>query len=79
MIDNYKDIIDLPYPRDDWNFLMKHPLTDHVSVKRLLDLGGAGKSVKREQLSRVLHIAEVLVDKLFAGINAEIADIGAGI
>ena len=25
MIDNYKDIIDLPYPRDDWNFLMKHP------------------------------------------------------
>lgn len=25
MTDNYKDIIDLPYPRDDWNFLMKHP------------------------------------------------------
>lgn len=25
MIDNYKDIIDLPYPRNDWNFLMKHP------------------------------------------------------
>ncbi|MBR2089701.1 MAG: hypothetical protein IJ905_04920 [Fibrobacter sp.] len=25
MLDNYKDIIDLPYPRDDWNFLMKHP------------------------------------------------------
>jgi hypothetical protein len=23
--DVYKDIIDLPYPRDDWNFLMKHP------------------------------------------------------
>ena len=23
--DDYKDIIDLPYPRDDWNFLMKHP------------------------------------------------------
>ena len=22
---DYKDIIDLPYPRDDWNFLMKHP------------------------------------------------------
>ena len=21
----YSDIIDLPYPRDDWNFLMKHP------------------------------------------------------
>ena len=25
MIDSYKDIIDLPYPRNDWNFLMKHP------------------------------------------------------
>lgn len=25
MKDDYKDIIDLPYPRDDWNFLMKHP------------------------------------------------------
>ena len=25
MVDDYKDIIDLPYPRDDWNFLMKHP------------------------------------------------------
>ena len=25
MIDDYKDIIDLPYPRNDWNFLMKHP------------------------------------------------------
>ncbi|SHI53745.1 hypothetical protein [Fibrobacter sp. UWP2] len=25
MIDNYKDIIDLPYPQNDWNFLMKHP------------------------------------------------------
>lgn len=23
--DSYSDIIDLPYPRDDWNFLMKHP------------------------------------------------------
>lgn len=22
---DYKDIIDLPYPRNDWNFLMKHP------------------------------------------------------
>jgi hypothetical protein len=22
---DYNDIIDLPYPRDDWNFLMKHP------------------------------------------------------
>ena len=25
MIDNYKDIIDLPYPQNDWNFMMKHP------------------------------------------------------
>ena len=25
MRDDYKDIIDLPYPRNDWNFLMKHP------------------------------------------------------
>ena len=25
MRNDYKDIIDLPYPRDDWNFLMKHP------------------------------------------------------
>jgi len=25
VIDDYKDIIDLPYPRNDWNFLMKHP------------------------------------------------------
>ena len=25
MNDDYKDIIDLPYPRDDWNFLIKHP------------------------------------------------------
>lgn len=23
--DNYSDIIDLPYPRNDWNFLMKYP------------------------------------------------------
>lgn len=22
---DYTDIIDLPYPRDNWNFLMKHP------------------------------------------------------
>ena len=22
---NYEDIIDLPYPREDWNFRMKHP------------------------------------------------------
>ena len=25
MTQDYTDIIDLPYPRDDWNFLMKHP------------------------------------------------------
>lgn len=25
MVDDYKDIINLSYPRDDWNFLMKHP------------------------------------------------------
>ncbi|WP_173381130.1 MULTISPECIES: hypothetical protein [unclassified Fibrobacter] len=25
MRDDYSDIINLPYPRDDWNFLMKHP------------------------------------------------------
>ena len=25
MIDNYKDIIDLPYPRHARNFMMKHP------------------------------------------------------
>ena len=25
MRDDYRDIIDLPYPRNDWNFLMKHP------------------------------------------------------
>lgn len=25
MHSDYSDIIDLPYPRDDWNFLMKHP------------------------------------------------------
>ena len=25
MIDDYKDIIQWPYPRNDWNFLMKHP------------------------------------------------------
>ena len=24
-MNDYKDIIDLPYPRNDWNFLMKHP------------------------------------------------------
>ena len=22
---DYSDIVDLPYPRNDWNFLMKHP------------------------------------------------------
>jgi len=22
---DYSDIIDLPYPREDWNFRMKHP------------------------------------------------------
>ena len=22
---DYSDIIDLPYPRNDWNFMMKHP------------------------------------------------------
>lgn len=35
MIDNYKDIIDLPYPRNDWNFLMKHPrmsVTDRAKI-----------------------------------------------
>lgn len=25
MPDNYEDIINLPYPRNDWNFLIKHP------------------------------------------------------
>ena len=33
--DDYKDIIDLPYPRDDWNFLMKHPrmsVTDRAKI-----------------------------------------------
>ena len=25
MRDDYSDIIDLPYPRNDWNFMMKHP------------------------------------------------------
>jgi hypothetical protein len=24
-VTDYSDIINLPYPRDDWNFLMKHP------------------------------------------------------
>lgn len=35
MIDDYKDIIDLPYPRNDWNFLMKHPrmsVTDRAKI-----------------------------------------------
>ena len=33
--DDYKDIIDLPYPRNDWNFLMKHPrmsVTDRAKI-----------------------------------------------
>ena len=33
--DDYSDIIDLPYPRDDWNFLMKHPrmsVTDRAKI-----------------------------------------------
>ena len=33
--DVYKDIINLPYPRDDWNFLMKHPrmsMEDRVKI-----------------------------------------------
>ena len=35
MRDDYKDIIDLPYPRNDWNFLMKHPrmsVTDRAKI-----------------------------------------------
>ena len=35
MRDDYKDIIDLPYPHNDWNFLMKHPrmsMTDRVKI-----------------------------------------------
>ncbi|MBR4915473.1 MAG: hypothetical protein IKZ45_00100 [Fibrobacter sp.] len=35
MKDDYKDIIDLPYPRNDWNFLMKHPrmsMTDRAKI-----------------------------------------------
>ena len=35
MVDDYKDIINLPYPRDDWNFLMKHPrmsVTDRAKI-----------------------------------------------
>ena len=35
MRDDYKDIIDLPYPRNDWNFLMKHPrmrMTDSAKI-----------------------------------------------
>ena len=35
MRDDYKDIIDVPYPRNDWNFLMKHPrmsMTDRVKI-----------------------------------------------
>ena len=35
MRDDYKDIIDLPYPRNDWNFLMKHPrmsMTDRAKI-----------------------------------------------
>ena len=33
--DDYRDIIDLPYPRYDWNFLMKHPrmsVTDRAKI-----------------------------------------------
>ena len=33
--DDYSDIIDLPYPRDDWDFLMKHPrmsVTDRAKI-----------------------------------------------
>ena len=32
---DYSDIIDLPYPRDDWNFRMKHPrmsMQDHAKI-----------------------------------------------
>ena len=35
MRDDYKDIIDLPYPRNYWNFLMKHPrmsMTDRAKI-----------------------------------------------
>ena len=35
MRDDYKDIIDLPYPRNDWNFLMKHSrmsMTDRAKI-----------------------------------------------
>ena len=35
MRDDYRDIIDLPYPRNDWNFLMKHPrmsVTDRAKI-----------------------------------------------
>ena len=35
MRDDYKDIIDLPYPRNDWNVLMKHPrmsMTDRAKI-----------------------------------------------
>ena len=35
MRDDYRDIIGLPYPQNDWNFLMKHPrmsMTDRAKI-----------------------------------------------
>ena len=35
MRSDYSDIINLPYPQNDWNFLMKHPrmsMTDRAKI-----------------------------------------------
>lgn len=32
---NYDDIVNLPYPHDDWNFLMKHPRMSMVARAKI--------------------------------------------
>lgn len=34
---NYDDIVNLPYPHDDWNFLMKHPRMSMTSRAKIFN------------------------------------------
>jgi len=71
---DYSDIINLPYPRDDWNFLIKHPRMPIASRAKIFSPFAAlrGHSAKIAETAD-LHL-NVNRDELLEDGRAELDD-----
>lgn len=76
---NYDDIINLPYPRNDWNFLIKHPRMPIASRAKIFSpfaaLRGHNDEIAKTADRHLDVNREELLEDSRAELNDAIADI----